>query len=116
MFLEAFSTFRPWRAYLYIGFPLTLSAEYMGGFCLPLPRNDKSICFVSSLLQVTGLESIFSPSASSVSVCIPRVTSAAYDLWLSNNKEENLVPRLIARISRPVAIGSNVPRWPTFLN
>ena len=67
-------------------------------------------------LGIISEDSIICPIASSVSVFAPKVIPAIYDLSDSRKKDENRVALLIARITKPSAIGSNVPRWPTFLS
>src|SRR5438094_8825700 len=46
---------------------------------------------------------------------MPRVSVPAYSLSSLMSKSCTLVPRPSVKRSKPVAIGSSVPQWPTFL-
>src|SRR5205807_9305234 len=63
----------------------------------------------------TGFVSTTSPCRSCVLVATPKVSVPTYSLSSLINRSCTFVPRPIVNKSNPVAIGSSVPQWPTFL-
>ena len=66
------STVWPLRAALYSGWPLILTAEYIGGSCICRPINCGKTAFSSASPTVTGAVSSAVPVTSPVSVRRPR--------------------------------------------
>ena len=66
------STVWPLRAALYNGWPLILTAEYIGGSCINSPVNWGSTAFSSLSPTVTGAVSSAMPVMSPVSVRRPK--------------------------------------------
>src|SRR5947208_1951957 len=68
-----------------------------------------------SRVTVSMCEPLIAGSSSKRPDCTPRVSVPAYSLSSLMSKSCTLVPRPIVKRSKPVAIGSSVPQWPTFL-
>src|SRR5437763_7521257 len=69
---------------------------------------------VASSSGGTGRSSIGIPALSWVSVVTPSIIVPEYSLSSLINRSWIFVPRPSVSKSRPVAIGSSVPQWPTF--
>ena len=110
------STTSPSRTRWCAALPSILIAETEDGFCLIFPTNfaNSNLICSSVIADVSAVE-ITSPSLSSVCVALPNEIVASYAFFPSVIYGSNFVATPTPKTKTPVAIGSNVPAWPTRL-
>ena len=114
-FFDGVSTTSPRCAFLYRRSPSTLTAEVMGTCCTTTPRKSGSTASTASrVVDTPSRES--SPVRSPLSERTPNLRVHSYSLGRSTKKRASLVARPTSTTRRPVANGSRVPAWPTFLH
>ena len=103
------STSIPCLANSYSFLPFCFIAEYIGGICSISPTKLIIAAQISSPVTFTSVSVKTSPSASSVSVVLPKTNSAVYALSDSVSISLTFVAEPMQIGSTPVAIGSSVP-------
>src|SRR4051794_24997156 len=96
--------------------PPTCTADTIGGTCRIAPVNVIAAARTSSIdTPLMSWVAVTLPAASSVDVSTPSTTSPVYVFGRSVRNRSKRVTRPTPTSNTPVASGSSVPEWPTFL-